>query len=116
MTLIYFILGALFNSIAAYLVKLSFTNIESLNQILINGFNDDIKLALFGLFNFLLAFTFYGLVLSKVDLSVGQPIFTALSMIFVVLISIFVLNEPFSIKYFIGLLLIIIGITIVSQV
>ena len=116
MILVYFILGALFNSIAAYLIKISFTNIDSINQLFIKGFNEELRLALFGLFNFFLAFTFYGIVLSKVNLSVGQPIFTALSMMFVVLISIFYLNEPFSFKYFVGLVLITIGITIVSQV
>jgi multidrug transporter EmrE-like cation transporter len=114
-TYIYFIVGAFFNSFAAYLIKISFSNINSLSDLISKGFIKESILILLALISFFLAFIFYGLVLSKTNLSVAQPVFTALSMFFVIIISLFLLNEPFSIKYFIGLFLIIIGILIVSQ-
>ena len=112
---IYFIIGAFFNALAAYLIKISFSNINSLFDIISKGLAKEFVLILLALVSFFSAFIFYGLVLSKTNLSIAQPIFTALSMLFVIIISVFFLNEPFSFKYFIGIFLIIIGIYIVSQ-
>jgi len=114
-TYIYFIIGAFFNALAAYLIKISFSNIDSLSIIISKGLIKESVLILLALASFFSAFIFYGLVLSKTNLNIAQPVFTALSMIFVIIISVFFLNEPFSLLYFIGLFLIIIGIFIVSQ-
>ena len=114
-TYIYFIIGAFFNSLAAYLIKISFSNIDSLSGIVSNGLVKESVLILIALISFFLAFIFYGLILSKTNLNIAQPVFTALSMFFVIMISILFLNEPFSVKYFIGLFLMILGILIVSQ-
>ena len=114
-TYIYFIIGAFLNSFAAYLIKISFSNIDSLSDIVTKGLAKESLFIILALISFFSAFIFYGLVLSKTNLNIAQPIFTALSMFFVILISLLFLNEPFSLKYFVGLFLIIVGIFIVSQ-
>lgn len=114
-TLIYFILGAVFNALAAFLIKLSFSNINSLHEIFSSETDKEILFMLLGILSFFSAFIFYGMVLSKINLSIGQPIFTSLSMIFVILLSVIFLNEPFTLKYAIGILTIIIGIVIISH-
>jgi uncharacterized membrane protein len=114
-TSIYFFLGAIFNALAAFLIKLSFSNINSFHEIFSSETNKEILLMSLGVISFLSAFIFYGMVLSKTSLSIGQPIFTSLSMIFVILLSVIFLNEPFTFKYAIGIMSIIIGIVIISQ-
>lgn len=112
---IYFILGAFFNALAAYLIKISFHNGQSIFDIILKGPSKELGLMLLALTSFFSAFIFYGLVLSKTNLNIAQPVFNALSMLFVIVISILLLNEPFSFKYFIGIVLVIIGIFFLSQ-
>ncbi len=112
---IYFILGAFFNALAAYLIKISFHNAQSIFDIVLKGPSKELGLIILALSSFFCAFIFYGLVLSKTNLSIAQPVFNALSILFVVIISILLLNEPFSFKYLIGIVLIIIGIYFLSQ-
>ena len=113
-TFIFFIIGAFFNALAGYLAKISFANINSALDLLSKGAAKELLLMLLALASFFCAFIFYGLVLAKTNLNIAQPIFTALSMLFVIFISIFLLNEPFSIAYFIGIFFIVGGIFILS--
>ena len=85
-TYIYFIAGAFFNSLAAFLIKISFSNINSLLDVISKEFIKESILILIALISFFLAFIFYGLVLSKTNLNIAQPVFNSLSMFFVIII------------------------------
>ncbi|MFP4416499.1 MAG: DMT family transporter [Chitinivibrionales bacterium] len=66
-------------------------------------------------FIFGVSFPFYAYGMSKIHLSVAQPIFSVFTYVSIAIVAIFVFNEPYSIVKAFGLLLILIGVVIVAR-
>lgn len=66
-------------------------------------------LALYGL-----AFILYALALTRLPLNIAHPILTSGSIATVALCAFYFFNEPFSISTIIGIVLIIMGVTLIS--
>lgn len=113
-TSIFFVLGAFFNALAAFLLKQAFSSTSPRSNQELGGPAFDLVGVALALGCFFASFIFYGLVLSKTNLSIAQPVFTALSMLCIICISVFLLDETLSPRYFVGMILIIVGIFVVS--
>lgn len=99
------------NVVAQLLLKKG-TSLIALNTININSI---LKIAmspyiLTGLFLYGMSFVFYILVLSKAELSKAAPTVQAMTILLIVLISVFFLNEPFGFSKAAGIILVLIGV------
>ena len=61
------------------------------------------------------AFPLYAYGLSKIKLSVAQPLFSVFTYLSVALIAFFIFNEPYSFRKIFGLVLILSGVILVAQ-
>jgi multidrug transporter EmrE-like cation transporter len=110
-----FILGALFNALAAFFSKIGFSRIFDSNFVLQSVSLESLKFISGGLFCFTASFIFYGLALSRVNLGIAQPIFTCLTMAMVLLLSTIILKESIHALHALGLTFMLVGVVLVSQ-
>lgn len=110
-----FILGAFFNALAAYFSKIGFSRIFDSNFVLQAISLESFKFIAGGLFCFTASFIFYGLALSRANLSVAQPVFTCLTMAMVLLLSNIILKESMHALHALGLTFMLVGVALVSQ-
>ena len=69
---------------------------------------------LFGLFCYVSSVAGYMVLLSKIDISVAYPVVTSLAYGAIVLVSLFIFKEPFSLIKWLGLGLILFGVLLVG--
>ncbi|WP_052723903.1 EamA family transporter [Paenibacillus wulumuqiensis] len=108
------LLTILSNVTAQLILKKGVSSI-SLNEISIKSIGDVLVSPYIwsGLFLYGLSFVFYIVVLSKSDLSKAAPITQSLTILLIVLFSVFVLNEPLGTAKALGIILVLLGVYLI---
>ena len=117
MTSLYLLMALTANAVANILIKLgSEQYAEGMRLLLTNPrifFTN--WFFFFGVLSFVVALVFYSLVLSRMQLSVAYPIMTSVGFMIVVGFSVLALREQLHWWQWIGILLILVGVVLLSQ-
>lgn len=107
------IIYAFLGSVGMYLIKLGAetTELSKVNSVL--NFNVSLQ-TIAGFICYVASFLVYMYLISKYNLSYIIPLATAFLYIFILIISIFILKEPFTLIKGIGFFLILIGVILLN--